>query len=456
MDQQFSSTKTQAGPVGIPTAAESKKAASLKSLCSQLEQAIQSLQGREDGQRTIEDINKSHVYSVDSYAITLFESYAAMVSAQTKELNQVKASVTGQKVNVISSSGDDEIMTDMDDIEFMRDVPHYLYQGTGKQIAGWDALKRNIFWIRLTMMFFCFISFSVMESLPYLNYDIVSSNELLSAECGMKSQYGEFSYTSYQFVSGISIVTSLYSLFFCFYYLIPVDAQERKYIPASPLYLLPLRWEKRVLFEQKASSRYLEVFMDFLLLVLCLWAAIAAAVSIDHSEAFHSPDDIWTSVCPYGDCLAVEGTCLNEYSRCEYCDDFRCADGRCANAEGRCEYECDDAVRCLDGSCPDDNNACDYGPDNRLMTRIHVGPKQVYYSLHTFVNTFDAMSASCIDHHPLDIIRASVSFLFFSVILMLAALQISIRSLYLEKVKSDVVAGKKCLPLADESTHDAA
>jgi hypothetical protein len=33
------------------------------------------------------------------------------------------------------------------------------------------------------------------------------------------------------------------------------------------------------------------------------------------------------------------------------------------------------------------------------------------------------------------------------------ALQISVRSLYLEKMKRDVLSGKKSIPLADDSAH---
>jgi hypothetical protein len=431
-----------------------KKSVSLKVLFRQIEAGIQSLKSKEDGQRIIAHINENNVLDEHAYATKLFESYAAIVSTQTKELNQTKVSgSSGQTVISFDDSSSGE-MTDLDDIEFMREVPDYLYQGTGKQIAGWDALKRNIFWVRLAIMFFCLISYSVMESLPHVNHsDVVSSNLLLSDECRRNSYYGEFSYGSYKLAGIMGIVTWLYSLFFCLYYFIPADAQERKYIPASPLSVLPLRWEKRVLFGRKASSRYLEVFLDGLLLVLCLSAAISAAVSIDHSESFTPRiENLWSQECAYGVCEV--GGCMNDEYACEDCDGNLCPDGSCPNPEGWCENTCDDVTRCLDGSCPNENFICDYGPDGLITTRASTGPEIVYYSLHTFVNTFDAMSVDCIDHNPLAIIRASISFLFFAVILLLVALQISLRSLYLEKVVSDVVSGKKSLPLADDSTHD--
>ena len=458
MNPNPSQVRKEAVPKYRDGAAGSKKNPSLKVLCSQIEQAIQSLKGKEDGQRIITSINEKNVLDESTYATRLFESYSAIVSAQPKEASKQSEKAVGTGSSGSSSppspspSSKGEEMTDLDDIEFMREVPDYLYQGTGKQIAGWDALKRNIFWIRLAMMFFCVISFSVMDSLPYIRFSKVTSEMLLS-DCREQSQYGEFSYRSYRFVSSAAFWTWLYALIFCLYYLIPVDAQERKYIPSSPLYLLPLRWEKRVLFSRKASSRYLEVFLDAFLLVLCLSAAISAAVSIDHSEAFHS-EAVWTRECVYGACDAAIGGCMNEYSYCEGCDGVHCSDGSCANPEGVCEGECVEALRCLDGTCPNENGVCDYGPDAMITTHTRTGPDAVYYSLHTFVNTYDAISARCIDHDPLAIIKASLSFLFLAVILLLIALQISLRSLYLEKVKSDVLSGKKSLPLSDDSAHD--
>ena len=422
---------------------------SLKVLCKQIEAGIRSLKGRDDSDRIISRIKGGDVLDESGYALKLFECYSTIVSTQTKELTQTKVSQRTEVINFDDSSNGDE-MTDLDDIQLIQEVPEYLYQGTGKQIAGWDAFRRNIFWIRFAIMACCLISFSVMESLPHIDYGGATSDMLLSRECEISSHEGDFSYSYYKFASVMGIVTWLYSFFFCLYYLLPVDSLERKYLPIYTIKLSPFRWEKRNigLFERKTSSRYVEVFFDALLLIMCLFAAIAAAVAIDDPDSFYALN-IWSTECVYGVCEV--GGCMNENKECEGCDGNICDDGTCANPDGVCENICE--VRCLDGSCPNENGECDYGPDGILTIRVRTGPNVVSYSLHSFVETYKELSSDCMNHNPVAIIRASLVFLFLAVILMAVALQISLRSLYLEKYKRDVASGKKGTLVSDDSSH---
>jgi hypothetical protein len=385
------------------------------------------------------------------YATKLFEAYAAIVFSQTQEMNRLKVSgVSGQGVISFeddSAKNDDGQLTDLDDVEFMQEVPGYLYQGTARQIAGWDALHRNIFWVRVAMMVCCLISFSVMVSIPHIYQGKVSSNNLISGPCQMNKQNGEFSYVPYEVVAKAGIFTFIYSFIFLLYYLIPADAEDRKYIPAPPLFF-PLRWGKKVLFDHKASSRYVEVFIDALLFVVCLSAAVVSFATIDYSVLFHSQ---WSTYCVYGDCYT--GGCMSDEYECTGCNNggITCSDGTCPNTDGWCEHDCSDEIRCMDGSCPSQNGECDYGPDWLVYTAS--GPRDTFYSLNTFVKTYDNVDESCLDHNPVMKIRISLCFFFFAVLLLLMALQISVRSLYLEKMKRDVLSGKKSIPLADDSAH---
>jgi len=455
-DEQKSSTekpkksrdKSQEGTKSSSsTAKDSQTLDSTRVLRKKIEQSILQLKSKEDGKRLVTRIQEKCADDEHAHAMKLFESYEAIVSTHMQEVRKKKkASKAGEQVVIdFQDSSSDDQGTDLDDVHFMQEVPLYLYQGTARQIAGWDALSRNIFWVRVAMIVCSLLSFAVMKSLPYINQGMVSSVTLLSSYCSQHSQYGEFSYSSYLFAARMGIFAWIYSIVFVTYYLIPADSQERKYIPAAPLYF-PVRWGKRVLFERKSSTRYLEVFFDALLFVFCLSAAIASSVNIERAVIFHSQ---WSTQCVYGKCAI--GGCMDEAYACEGCDNLVCSDGTCPNPDGWCEHDCDNAVRCLDGSCPTAEGGCDYGPDAVIYSKD--GPDDVFYSLKTFVDTYDHMSASCLDHDPVVRIRVAVAFLFLTVFLLLIALQISLRSLYLEKMQRDVIAGKKSLPLSNDSTH---
>lgn len=381
----------------------------LDGLCAELEQSIRSIATAEESDKIINDAKQSN-----SVATQLFKGYNSLVKAQKESLErQVEASDTHEVVlNPMQGDTDAPEMTELDDIDISSGMPMFLYQGSGRQVAGWNALKRNIFWIRLAAALCCLLSFSIVSGVPFIDSVEVPAYALLEESCDDLIQEGQFEYDTYHFVLSMGVISFTYSLVFCLYYLLPVDSQEKKYFPGTrftpPVVLCP--------FQSGASSRYLEVLADFLLVVLCLGAAIGAAAQLDTAVAFENAESTeYVSECIFGVCDS--GACVKDNGECEACDDGvdLCADGSCPNPDGVCENECDESERyalplntkiyflnkkylwrrrCLNGECPrigpdNDEAECDYGPEGKLVYTKYSRPgiPPVFYVTTGFIAT---------------------------------------------------------------------
>ena len=308
-------------------------------LCAELERNIRSISTTDDSDKIIREAKQS-----DNAATQLFEVYSSLVKAQKEALEKQVAANDTQEIVLNPLQGGTEApeLTDLDDIDISSGMPMFLYQGSGKQVAGWKALKRNIFWIRLAAAFCCLLSFSLVSGVPFIDSVQVPAYALLEDSCDDLIQEGQFEFDTYHFVLTMGVISFAYSMVFCAYYLLPVDNQERKYFPGTrftrPVVLCP--------FQSGTSSRYLEALADFLLFVLCLGAVIGAAAQLDNAVAFENAESVeHISECVHGACDA--GGCMNDEGECEVCEndyDF-CADGSCPNPEGVCENECDESER---------------------------------------------------------------------------------------------------------------
>ena len=84
---------------------------------------------------------------------------------------------------------------------------------------------------------------------------------------------------------------------------------------------------------------------------------------------------------------------------------------------------------------------------------FYLGPSTIYYSLRSFVDTYSNTSPVCLEDEPITKIQVSIACLFFAAVVFVCALQITLRSLYLERYKKQIEAGKKGLPISDNSSH---
>jgi hypothetical protein len=66
-----------------------------------------------------------------------------------------------------------------DTMSLTGEIPFYLYSGSSKQIVGWEALNRNVFYSRAATAVFSFIAFVVMSCVPHIGRRYVDPNDFL-------------------------------------------------------------------------------------------------------------------------------------------------------------------------------------------------------------------------------------------------------------------------------------
>jgi len=120
------------------------------------------------------------------------------------------------------------------------------------KLAGFEAIKANLFWLRVVAAMFSFISFIVMSFVPYVNQSQYYPSEGLDvslrhvfmhyfsfygcppssqSQCTSNIDRGSFNMRPYQFVIGMGVLIYIHTLITSMYYLLPVDDDNQKYIP---------------------------------------------------------------------------------------------------------------------------------------------------------------------------------------------------------------------------------
>jgi hypothetical protein len=66
-----------------------------------------------------------------------------------------------------------------DTVSLTGDIPFFLYSGSSKQIIGWEALNRNVFYSRAATAAFSFIAFVIMSCVPHIGWRSVNPNHFL-------------------------------------------------------------------------------------------------------------------------------------------------------------------------------------------------------------------------------------------------------------------------------------
>ncbi len=70
--------------------------------------------------------------------------------------------------------------TDSSDISaLLHKIPPVLYEGSAEQFKGFEeSTKKNIFWMRGFTLFFSFLTFVIMGSVPNIEYEYLHPNTL--------------------------------------------------------------------------------------------------------------------------------------------------------------------------------------------------------------------------------------------------------------------------------------
>eukprot|EP01032_Pedospumella_encystans_P014832 gene14832-17010_t len=215
------------------------------------------------------------------YNLLLFRKYSNIANL-LKERN-VDLEV---RIQTLAHSRDDSSMFD---------IAHGTVDGQGEAVlVGFDAVKSNIFWLRVLAAMFSFISFVVMSQVPYVSRATFSPGAHSEADCPYTITSGSFNMRPYQFVIGAGVLIYIHTLITSMYYLLPVDDNNEKYVPGLrdlvSLLLNDVDQTEDCMTSMSAVartlSRALEFVADFCLVVLSLVAFIIAAITVDQPIKF--------------------------------------------------------------------------------------------------------------------------------------------------------------------------
>lgn len=169
----------------------------------------------------------------------------------------------------------------------LRDIPVFLYEGSAEQLAGYDATKKNIFWMRSLSALFSFLTCIIMGLVPDIQFAFMHPNSMFSSECGYKVNSGDFSYDAYKLVIAVGSLTFIHSLIFVLYYILPNNDSGQKHIPGlENLFERCIQRSNvthgvsQTAWFCKEYSKTMELVIDACLLLLALIACIFGAVEV--------------------------------------------------------------------------------------------------------------------------------------------------------------------------------
>lgn len=102
------------------------------------------------------------------------------------------------------------------------------------ELSGYDAMKTYAFWIRVGTALFAFITVILMSSVPYVGSVDFAPKKVFTSHCSPLIRdffRGTFSMQPYQLIISVGVISYLYSFLVTLYFMLPVDASKRKFIP---------------------------------------------------------------------------------------------------------------------------------------------------------------------------------------------------------------------------------
>ena len=219
----------------------------LRNLSSEISEGIIELS---NGKRWLVDVElqrlceqaQKEVSPEASYNTLLFRKYADIAN-QLKTDNVELKSTQQAFPSLLPEAGNDE-----------------------RLLRGFDALKSNLFWLRVVAALFSFISFVVMSTVPHVSrvqyhpadyFDvslrgtlqylhctthleclftvivIIDAMLVLQSSCDDVELVGSFDMSPYQLLVVAGVLIYIHTLVTSLYYLLPVDDENQKYIPGK-------------------------------------------------------------------------------------------------------------------------------------------------------------------------------------------------------------------------------
>jgi hypothetical protein len=76
-----------------------------------------------------------------------------------------------------------------DTVSLTGEIPFFWYSGSSKQIVGWEALNRNVFYSRASTALFSFVAFVIMSCLPHVGWRSINPNHFLKVRMEVAIHY---------------------------------------------------------------------------------------------------------------------------------------------------------------------------------------------------------------------------------------------------------------------------
>lgn len=177
----------------------------------------------------------------------------------------------------------------------LNELPKYLYEGSSEQLVGWSAMNKNIFWLRAVTALFGFLSFVIMSTVPHINDSKLYPVTAFAPDCSYKEAVisGYFDYDPFEAVIAAGVLVYLNSIFFLIYYILPVDANNHKYIPGLENIFEKCFNRDQILTSVlcvssfcKNYSKFVEVVHDGILLVIVVVICLVTSILIERGSRF--------------------------------------------------------------------------------------------------------------------------------------------------------------------------
>mmetsp|Transcript_8052 Transcript_8052/g.13652 ORF Transcript_8052/g.13652 Transcript_8052/m.13652 type:complete len:405 (-) Transcript_8052:1963-3177(-) len=218
----------------------------------------------------------------------------------------------------------DEDDNNSDTVSLTGEIPFFLYSGSSRQIVGWEALNRNVFYSRASTAVCSFVAFVIMSCVPYVSWRSIDPNKFLEPNCGYKGYYeGEFSFVSFQYIIALCVIIFLHNALWILYYVLPVDTADRKYVPGMrSMFDSFLNPSDVTSYGQKLGdffhlySKSLEPILDGGFLMMITLASIIAAMNLEHGVIFYNTYEAdalrpYFSIASFMETFDKTGNCLN-------------------------------------------------------------------------------------------------------------------------------------------------
>lgn len=128
-------------------------------------------------------------------------------------------------------------------LDDLHQIANYSYESEVTDLSGWNAMKTYTFWFRFFTALFAFLAVVIMSSVPYIGMSDFAPSRAFTKSCNyiIKNNFrGTFDMRPYQLIISVGVITYIYSFLIMAYFLLPMDASRRRFIPGKIVALFVL------------------------------------------------------------------------------------------------------------------------------------------------------------------------------------------------------------------------